>query len=472
MLRLARDFTAIFAVLAISVSTVIVARPPATIAESAGPRIIETTAKSIVFELDVPQPAIDQVEVDGRVFDRVTLPGYASTGLPGHPELPQIGVSLGIPAEGEVTVRVLDAKEENLPGTFTVLPASSWTVQRDPETGQAVAEAGVQAEFALDAGIYAQDSFMPIEVATLDETAFVRQQRIARVTLHPVQVNPARGQVKTFRYLRVEVSFSATQPSGTAAAPLAFTEDAFDPIMRDQLLNFEQARQWQVPREAEGLATSAASLYPGDTSRPWFKTQVRFSGLYKVTLADLQGSDLAPLASANPMHLQVWKDGQQVPTQFLGDTDAIFEPTEQLLFYANVKSDIYSDTDVVWLTVGDDQGMRMASTDAAPAGAVTDTFLPAKVHVEEDFIFMHDVPDTGTSPYPRWYWTKLNSLFDPSRTMQFVVSQSRDQRVQRPTANPSGRLHRVRSGQSRSPRARGTQWANPGQRYLGWQRWW
>ena len=96
MLRLARNSTSIFALLAISLSTVIVARPSATSAEFAGPRIIETTAKSIVFELDVPQPVIDQVEVDGRVFDRVTLPGYASTGLPGHPELPQIGVSLGI----------------------------------------------------------------------------------------------------------------------------------------------------------------------------------------------------------------------------------------------------------------------------------------------------------------------------------------------------------------------------------------
>ena len=422
MLRLARKFTAIFAVLAISMSTVNGARPPATFAQSAGLRIIETTAKSIVFELDVPQPAIDQVEVDGRVFDRVTLPGYASTGLPGHPELPQIGVSLGIPAEGEVTVKVLDAKEEDLPGTYTVLPASAWTVQRDPETGQAVAEAGVQAEFALDEGIYAQDSFMPIEVATLDETAFVRQQRIARVTLHPVQVNPARGQVKVYRYLRVEVAFSPTQPFATAAASLALTEDAFDPILRDQLLNFEQARQWQAPRQAEGLATSVASLYPGDTSRPWFKTQVRFSGLYKVTLADLQGSDLAPLASANPMRLQVWKDGQQLPTQFLGDNDAIFEPAEQLLFYANVESDIYSYTDVFWLTVGDDQGMPMASADAAPTGAAIDTFLPAKVHVEEDFTFQQEVPETGTPTYPRWYWVELHSRYYPSRTLSLVVA--------------------------------------------------
>lgn len=418
MLRLTRNFTTICAALAVLLSTV-VARPPATFAESAGPRIIETTVKSIVFELDVPQPAFDQVEVDGRVFDRVTLPGYASTGLPGQPELPQIGLSLGIPAEGEVTVRVLDAKEEDLPGTYTVLPASAWTVQRDPETGQAVAEAGVKAEFALDADIYAQDSFMPVEVATLDETAFVRQQRIARVTLHPVQVNPARGQVKVARYLRVEVSFAAPPPS---AASVAFTEDAFDPILRDQLLNFEQARQWQAPRQAAALVKSTASAYPGDTSRPWFKTQVRFSGLYRVTLADLRGSDLAPLAAANPARLQVWKNGQQVPAQFLGDNDALFEPAEQLLFYADVEPDIYSDTDVVWLTIGDEQGLRMVSTDATPVGAVTDTFLPAKVHAEEDFAFVHDVPKIGTPAYPRWYWLKLDSLFLPSRTVPFVVS--------------------------------------------------
>ena len=127
---------------------------------------------------------------------------------------------------------------------------------------------------------------------------------------------------------------------------------------------------------------------------------MQFSGLYKVTLADLQGSDLAPLASANPMRLQVWKNGQQVPTQFLGDTDAIFEPTEQLLFYADVESDIYSDTDVVWLTIGDDQGLRMASTDATPAGVVTDTFLPAKVHVEEDFSFFTMCQKPGHPPTP------------------------------------------------------------------------
>ena len=175
-------------------------------------------------------------------------------------------------------------------------------------------------------------------------------------------------------------------------------------------------------RQPLGLAKSPTpESYPGDTSRPWYKAQVRFSGLYKVTVADLQEADLAPLAAANPLYLQVWKDGQQVSTQFIGDTDAVFEPAEQLLFYANVKSDIYSETDTVWLTVGDGQAMQMATADAAPAGAVTDTFLPAKVHFEEDSVYLKDVPRTGTPTYPRWYGVELNSLSVPSRTVQVVV---------------------------------------------------
>ena len=121
------------------------------------------------------------------------------------------------------------------------------------------------------------------------------------------------------------------------------------------------------------------------------------------------------------MRLQVWKDRQQLATQFLGDNDAIFEPTEQLLFYANVESDTYSNTDVIWLTVGDTQGIHMASVDATPAGAVTDTFLPAKVHAEEDFAFLPNVPMTDTTAYPRWYWVQLHSLFYPSRTLSLVV---------------------------------------------------
>jgi hypothetical protein len=402
------------------VSTMILVPSTRVTAEPTGPRILATTATSIVFEVDVPQPTFDKVELNGQTYDRVSLAGYAAAGLPGYPELPQLAVTLGVPAEGDVTVRVLEAKGEDLPGAFAIAPAPTWTVQSDPETGQADAVAGLQAEYAPDADTYAQDSFVPEALAVLDETAFLRQQRVARVTLQPIQVNPARGQLKAYRYLRVELSFAAAQAHAGLGSTAGVDDAAFEPILRDQLLNYDHARQWRASRTAVA-SPATPQVYPGDTTRPWFKTDLRFSGLYKITPADLQGPDPAPLAAADPRRLQVWKDGQQLPVYFLGDNDASFEAEEQLLFYANVVSDIYSDTDVVWLTVGDDQAASMATADASPAGGTTEAFVPGKVHAEEDIIFVHDVPATGTSAYSRWYWAELSSLFYPSRTVQFVV---------------------------------------------------
>ena len=63
---------------------------------------------------------------------------------------------------------------------------------------------------------------------------------------------------------------------------------------------------------------------------------MQFSGLYKVTLADLQGFGPGAIGCCKPYAPASLEKRQQVPAQFLGDNDGIFEPAEQLLFYANV----------------------------------------------------------------------------------------------------------------------------------------
>lgn len=423
MIRLARFFAVVLLSSITLGVTIPFVSPSRVEADSPGPRLLEATANRIVFDLELPDPVFDQVERDGQWFDRITLPGYTLSGLPGTPELPQLGVSLGVPSDGDVSVRVLDAKSEALPGAYTILPAPTWTVLRDSETGEADPVGGLQASYTVDAGVYASDALVPAEAAALDQLAFVRQQRIAHVMVHPVQVNPARGEVIVYRYLRVEVSFAESQRSALGAPASTSPEDAFDPILRDQLLNYDQARQWRLPRQTDFVAAPEVQpTYPGDTTRPWFKASVRFTGLYELTLADLNGTDLAVLASANPLRLQVWKDGHQLATQFMGDADGSFESNEKLLFYVSVEPDIYSDSDVIWVTLGDSPGPTMPTVDASPSGSVTEISLPAKVRAEADFIFVKDAPSSGTPSSPRWYWLKLNSLFQPSATVQFVAS--------------------------------------------------
>ena len=378
-----------------------------------GPRVVMANSNELVFEVTVPTPEISDVALDGQTFQLVNLPDFVLSDQPGYPQLPQTAVTVGIPAEGDISVRVVASEVETLPGSYRIAPAGESVAHYD-ETGQIDLEAGLQTRFAYDDSVYSQDSFLPAEVATVEDTAFIRNQRVARVVIHPVQYNPASGEVQVYRSLQVAVTFPAT---ASAAQQTSALPDTLDPILSASLLNYEQALAWRTSRTGDLYAPETAPLaFPGDTLRPWFKTSLRFSGLYKVTRADLQGADLAPLASAPPARLQVWKDGQQIPAHFIGDNDASFEDGEALVFYADIAPSIYSDNDIYWLTVGDTTGMRMTTVNATPAGAVTDNWLPASMHFEQDLTYLHDLPFGGNSPYPRWYWSKLSSLFTPSVT--------------------------------------------------------
>jgi hypothetical protein len=383
-------------------------------------RLAQTHPDGLVFEIDVPLPDIEEIEVDGQVFQRLSLPGYLPNGKPGQPELLQTGVMLGIPLEGEVEVRILDAKIEELPGSYTVYPSPEHVVQRDAASGAADSLAGVQEQFAWDAAAYRVDQYQPDAAVLLDETAFVRGQRVARVLIQPVQFNPAQGTLRVYRYLRVEVTFPGAPASGGHANAAT---DLFDPILKDQLLNFDQALGWRSER-GQPLASGRLldTIYPGDTSRAWFKTHLSRSGMVKVTLAELQGAELAPLAAANPAYLQVWTQGQQVAAHFSGDNDAQFEADEALLFYAQIEPTIYSETDVYWLSVGDTPGLRMTTSDASPAGAATDTSAWSTARFEEDTIFGANTPPYPVAaPYPRWYWAELITVVLPEFTVDALL---------------------------------------------------
>ena len=79
---------------------------PQAAAQDAALRLTEVSAAGLAFDLDIPLPELSEVQVEGQLFQRLSLPGYIAAGAPGQPELLQTGVMLGIPAEGEVELRI------------------------------------------------------------------------------------------------------------------------------------------------------------------------------------------------------------------------------------------------------------------------------------------------------------------------------------------------------------------------------
>ncbi len=391
------------------------------------PRLVANVDGVLEFELNIPQPAIEQVTVAGRTFQRLSLPGYSAIGLPGQPELLETGVVIGLPPTGGVTVRVLEQQVEQLPGVYLLYPAPDTTVVLDPATGRPDLGAGVQTRFAWDAAAYAVDAFRPAAVAALAETAVIRQQRVARIAVRPVQYNPATGALRVYRYLRIAVTFDTppTTPGNTTlAAP-----DAFDPLLDRWLLNGEQSRAWRLPRQS-AMASTADVLpatsqsdapRPGDLSRTWARLVVRQSGLYRITRADLTAAGLTELAEGDPALLEVWRNGQPVAADFLGNDDAVFDADEALLFYADARPTLYSRDTVYWLTANDAPGLRAAAVNAAPHNVPPETSFAARVRLEEDRIYRQDLPKTGSAAPSRWYWQELFNLANTNLALPLTL---------------------------------------------------
>lgn len=421
MRKLLRPALLVVLVAAVGIAIELVA-PAVTQAKAYGPRLLLAESNRLVFEVTIPAPTVEQVTVEGRAFQRLFLPGYRPVGQPGQPEVLQRGVLVGIPPTGKVVLRVLEAQTEVLPGRYTLIPVPVRQLSFRPESGQPDLKAGLQQRFAFDSAAYALDAFQPPEVVTVDDVAFIRQQRVARLVLYPIQYNPARGTVRVIRRLRVEVSFSGAKQAEALADKGPPQENAFEPLLRALLLNYEQAKAWRASRRPAATPADTGPR-PGDGSRPWLKIIVPASGLYRITLADLQATGRPELTAADPALLQIWYNGHQIAADFLGDDDTTFEEDEALVFYAQVPFSPYSRRAIYWLAVGDQPGLRMATDDGSPPDQPAMSSFPATLHLEEDLVFRGELPLGDNHGYPRWYGRELSNLFQPTQTYQVVLPQ-------------------------------------------------
>jgi hypothetical protein len=383
--------------------------------------LIETSSTGLIFDLVVPDPMIEELTVEGRTYRRLRLADYVPWGPTGYPELLQVGAMIAIPPDAEVAVRILELEFKEWPEPILLYPVPVQEARVETTPQGETRAAGVVERFAGEAEGYTSEVFVPEEVIGVEDAGYLRQQRVARLVVRPFLYRASTGTLRHATSLRVAVDFvgqPATAPTAEGSVPPV---DRYESVLRSQLLNYEQGIAWRAQRQE--LPPKQAGLldgYPGDTSRPWFKSEIRRNGLYRVTLADLRAPELTPLADADPTFLQIWQDGQQLPTHFLGDGDASFEEDEALIFYGRVEPTIYSHTAVIWFTVGDSPGMRMTIVDGVPGAGTPETSLPAQVRLEADLLFRGNTPPHayGELDHPRWYWMELETNHHPERVVE------------------------------------------------------
>ena len=394
-----------------------------------GTRLLSSTSTGVVFEISVPweQLNLQPVTSGGKEYVRALIPGWSDTDQSGLPELPALVEQIGVPFGMSVNVRVIPGKEHMHALNAPVMPVATQKVERTlPLPGKISQELPVTSNITVeDLGIYRDKAAYPGMLGQVTNDAVMRQQRVVGITVYPVQYHPASKQLIVYESLRVEIAFlgSPSKP-GQASSP---ESDAYESLLRHELLNYESARQWRqsvtlpsFPVEAGITATSV----PWSPPVPGWRVKVRTDGFYQLTYTELTAAGFPVNGNAldlDPRSMQLFNLGNEVALFVEGEADGKFDQNDTILFYGQGISSKYTADNVYWLTYGKAPGLRMGTRDGTPGTAATPSYYPAHTRVEENHYYFSNAP--GDENLDRWLMDYIYAPSRPSWTYNFTLAQ-------------------------------------------------
>jgi hypothetical protein len=385
----------LLALLTVTVQSSAAGNLPETASRSTvdGAEIIESDENGIIFEIVPPALQRSEISADGRPYQQIRLPGYGHLGLPGRPDLPQKSFLIALPPGAEAIATVLDSSSHEITGV-NVLPAARQTlVNYDLDDLTQVPE--FVTSYPADEAAYTQDSLFPTSPVSVDEPGYLRDQRVAWVKVTPVQANPARNSLLVFDRLQIQVRFEF--PSGRPEPQANRPEGgAYEAILRDSLLNYEEGRLWREVVSREIQAQTSPCM---DSNA--FRIYVEETGIYELTHAALAAQGLP--ATVPSSKIRMCYESQEIAIRVIDGGDGTFGNGDRLVFYGQEIKTQETQDNVYWLTYSTtgSNGLRMAAA-AAGGGGSTPSYYQPTYHLETDAKYYSLIPTADLNDH--WYW--------------------------------------------------------------------
>ena len=380
---------------------------------SAKPSVLKADANGLELEWVLPPVHQSAKTEGGQRYSRIEISSLTASGKPGSPELPSYSHYVGLPAEGEAMVRIVEMEQETMSLSDQPLPSPGPQPVHLALTSPDKFPTAGPTDRTPDPAIYEADALFPASVATLDEPEWLRGHRLARLTISPVQVNPVSGVMVVTRRIRLAVIFS--QP-GQAATAVRYGEShqAFERALKPALLN-PQAVTW---RKADRALPAEKNRRQNNENTT--KIVVDEAGLYSLTYGDLAVAGL-PVDTLDPrtFRLQHGYPRQEVMIEVQGEADGVFNPGDRVLFYARPDLNRYAAYDIYFLGYNGINGLRVNSLSGNPAGLPPGT--PRRTIVAEENHF-YDSLYAGRDG-DRWYWDDLRQPNDTSGSYSIWLEQ-------------------------------------------------
>ncbi len=388
--------------------------------------IVRADEKGILFEYRPVNVRLELAEVfdsatAGRPAQRLAIGNCARTAAAGGYDLPVRIVLIGVPPDARPEIMALASGENEM--AVSQVARNDRAIDRE--------DLGTVDNYALnEEKTGAENRVVP------DRLFWIGNQRVLRLKLFPARYDEAAGAYRIVEKLQVEVRLNSLERFVSSPTP-----NAWDKVLRNGILNYEQAKAFRGRPEITGrLAKAAAFSSPFSQSSNWVKVTFNENGIYRIDRNMLSTAGM-PVSSIDPRTIRMFCQGgralpafnnvprpqwRELAIEVTGEQDGIFDASDQIRFYGwgvegwdydtlngafTFNKNNYTISQVFWLTWGGTftgSALRLNSQNVAPSGAPVVTSFPARFRLESDRFLAAD--NLGEiSDYYNWYGGKGTS---------------------------------------------------------------
>ena len=268
--------------------------------------------------------------------------------------------------------------------------------------------------------LYLTSDAFPSEQVEILGYVWIRDFYCALIKINPVQFYWKSKSVTVLESAEIDISFNNIKPFNVNNSQLG----DFEKGLEDVIINFNTAINFRSKYKPFSVQDTSGSWI--DYSKIHYKLGIIRDGIYRITYNDLVSYGISP-SSLNPKSIKIFRKGKQLPLYIKGEEDLSFNPNDYIEFwsernysppdYKNVVNtgqdyinymDRYSDTSMVWLTFGGEDGRRI-SIIQEPQIITSDTLKSyySTQHFERDVrLWYYDAEDPRTQ-LPFWQEHKV-----------------------------------------------------------------
>jgi Peptidase family C25 len=222
----------------------------------------------------------------------------------------------------------------------------------------------------------------------LERLFWFRGNRIAGIRVLPETWELDAGSVVRSRDRVVEIQFtpwSAEEPVLDSASMHA--------VIRDLVVNPGDLNRWRIRGAPVDDFSERFQFFPDNQA---VKLSISSDGICRIT-------DEIDFSDTDPRNIQVFSQGEEVPVYVHGEADGVFDPGDYLEFlcyrYRNPDGtdNLYTDTNVYWVTWGEEPGERLSTLDGSIPGAGLAADYVETLFLDENHVYA----------YGDYYWDSI-----------------------------------------------------------------